>query len=232
MKARGLTVGLAFLLATVATLTVFLYVRGLEEGKAEVGMIEVVVPKADIVAGTSLDDLVSEGGFTTVEVPEDAVVAGAVTDLSQLEGMETSVPILAGEQISTARFAGSEELPGGTLGIPSGFQGVSIPLDSPRVVAGAVSKGDRVRIMATFSRPIADPPVTVVLVPEALVLEVGGEGDDNSSRADRVATLALAPQDAQKVVFAHEQGSVWFSLLPPDEAGRRASPVGAPQVIQ
>ena len=55
------------------------------------------------------------------------LVVGVVSSLSELEGRVTRYPILAGEQITTARLQGStEELPGGVLGIPEGFEAISV----------------------------------------------------------------------------------------------------------
>jgi hypothetical protein len=45
-------------------------------------------------------------------------------------------------------------------------------------------------------------------------------------------TLALTPRDSAAVVFAQEQGSVWLSLLPPDQKGAKSRPVNALQLVK
>jgi len=225
---------LAFVLAAIATLLIFVYVNNLEEERADTEVVEVVVARDDILAGTEFNALLAEDGFTTIEIPEDAVVSGAVTRLGQLRGERASVPILEGEQITSARFAGSEDLPGGALGIPKGFEGLAVPMDGPNAGAGAISGGDRVRIFGTFDKGGPnDNPVTVVLVPDALVLDViGQEQASEDPGAQQVVTLALTATDAQKVVFTREGGDVWLSLLPPDEQGTKGSPIGMGQVVR
>jgi len=88
-------------------------------------------------------------------------------------------------------------------------------------------------VLATFDPgPDGKQPETRVLLPKAKVLAVNGRlvpeqteekqtgrGLASSSRGGSgtvpTVTLALAPADVVKLVFAEEQGSVWLSLLPP-----------------
>jgi hypothetical protein len=43
--------------------------------------------------------------------------------------------------------------------------------------------------------------------------------------------LGLKPEDAQKFVFALEQGTVWLSLLPPDGKGVDLPPLTVQGII-
>ncbi|HEX2240337.1 MAG TPA: RcpC/CpaB family pilus assembly protein [Actinomycetota bacterium] len=233
---RGGLMGLviAGVLAVVATLAVLAYVRGVEESSGGTGpRVEVIVAKEDILAGANLDELIQSGAFTTELVPEDALVDEAVTSLSQLEGRSASAAILAGEQVTLARIQGTDvALPGGALGIPEGFQAVTLPLEASRVVGGAVVRGDRVTVYATFDKT----DTTVTLVPEAQVLRVnepaGDGGLGGGAGAETLITLALSAEDAQKAVFAFEQGSVWLGLLPPGQSGVQRPPVNVAAVLR
>src|SRR5437870_13322293 len=107
MKQRGVIVVAAFVLAAAATGAVFAYVHSVKKSSAAgSSLVQVVVSKQDIPAGTALSDLVSSGAFETEAVPKDTLVGGAVTSLSQLQNQRTVLPILAHEQISTARLTG------------------------------------------------------------------------------------------------------------------------------
>lgn len=241
MRSRGLMMGIAVLLALGATAAVFMYVNGVRhDARTTGGMVTVVVATHDIPAGTRLDELVANGGFTTEQIPSGAVVRGAVTSLDQLRGKQTSAPIIADEQVSTARLAGSVELGGGLLGIPDGYEAVSIPLDASRVAGGAVVQGDEVTIYATFDATAANVKetalsgTTVTLVPQVQVLRVDSPdaSTTTSTQSTTVITLALRPQDAAKVVFAQEKGSVWLGLLPPGQKGVSVAPIAFPQVTK
>ncbi|MGH2808679.1 MAG: Flp pilus assembly protein CpaB [Actinomycetota bacterium] len=226
MRARGLIVVVAFLLAMSATLVVYLYLKGVEERTTGGGeLVSVIVSETDIPAGTQLDELIAQGNFTSERVPENALIKGAVTNLGDLKGRETSAAIVAGEQITTGRLRGSEQLPGGALGIPDGHQAVTLPLELPRHVAGAIHIGDNVTIYGTFS----DTKSTVVLVPTVEVLKVSiPEAAGNNVEA--MLTMSLQPKDAQKVVLTQELGSIWLSLLPPNQNGKSGRPINALQL--
>lgn len=223
---------IAGVLAVIATLAVLAYVRGVEESSGGSGpRVEVIVAKEDILAGADLDELIQRGAFTTELVPEDALVDEAVTSLAQLEGRQASAAILSGEQVTLARIQGAGSLPGGSLGIPEGFQAVTLPLEASRVVGGAVLRGDRVTVYATFDKT----DTTVTLVPEAQVLRVSKPDDDGGiggGGGETLITLALTADDAQRAVFAFEQGSVWLGLLPPGASGVMRPPVNVAAVLR
>jgi len=239
MRSRGTVVALAMVMAATATLAVFLYIQGIEEAAASGGNnVSVIVAKEDVPAGAALNDLISEGIFDKQTVPDDLVVPGAVTSLTQLDGRETSAGIVAGEQVTTARLrGGSGRLPGGALGIPEGHQALTIPLESARVVGGAVQAGDHVTMFASFSGSgQSQVAATVSLVPDAKILEVDqpneDEGVGEGAGETLLITLALEPRDGLKVVFALEQGSIWLSLLAPEQQGAAQPPVSFSEVIE
>jgi hypothetical protein len=82
---------------------------------------------------------------------------------------------------------------------------------------------------------------TVVLSPSVEVLRVirptaqNGLGSSASTNQDATATLqvilALKPEDAQKFVFALEEGKVYLSLLPPDQQGQQLDPLTVGQLL-
>src|SRR3990172_9996124 len=150
MRSRGLVVVLALILATLATVGVFLYSRGVKSDALEGGdVVQVVVSKVDIPANSDLNAFVEDEQFALQQLPADAVVEDAITDISQLKGRRNSVFILAGEQIPLSRVEGGE-IPGGVIGIPEGHQAMTVALNAPRAVAGALAGGDNVTIYATF----------------------------------------------------------------------------------
>lgn len=246
MKGRGLVVFLALILATLATAGVFMYSRGVqEEAKTGGTMVQVVVAKVDVPARTDLDQLINDDQFKIIQVPESVVVDGAVTSLDQLAGKNNSVAILAGEQIPGARISGN--VPGGALAIPKGMEAITVSLDAPRGVAGAINSGDHVTIYSTFrdapTKGAERETTTVVLVPTAELLAVfrplagATFGSDEATAGEQLpgslaVTVALTPEDAQHFVFSMESGSVWFGLLPPDESGQPMEPITFAEVVQ
>jgi len=233
MKSRGVVVVLALILATIATAGVFLYSQGVKQDAIKGGDLrDVIVSKVDIAANTEMDELIAADQFELLQVPVDAVVDGAVTDLAQLRGQRNTAFILAGEQIPISRVE-SGEIPGGVLGIPEGHQAISVSLDAPRAIAGALAGGDNVTIYATFEGvkinlvqkdflkslqagnvsgltsqgELPSFDTTVVLAPEVEVL--------------RVARTTDAAADDQQAEQQAAQGAVSVTLaFLPDEAQR------------
>jgi pilus assembly protein CpaB len=142
---------LALILAVAATVGVFLYARGVKEEARTGGQLTtVVVSKVDIPANSDLNTYINEGQFVPLEIPVDAKVLNAVTSIDQLRDKRNSVPIFANEQIPTSRIQGEGQVPGGALGIPDGYQAMTVSLEAPRAVGGALFAGDNVTILATF----------------------------------------------------------------------------------
>jgi pilus assembly protein CpaB len=208
--------------------------------KAETGgaKVSVIVSKKDIPAGSTMDSLISEGAFTQQAISESTEVDGAVTSLEQLKGRVTSVPILAGEQIPVARLQGSTELPGGAIGIPAGYEAVTVQLDPERAGNGTMQRGDHVTVFGTF-RGVSAPggvsgqtDVTVALVPDVKVLKITRPDLEQGATSGLMVTLALKPRDALRLVFAKENGFVWLGLLPPGQSGTTQSPFTTGQVTK
>ena len=282
MRSRGLVVVLALILATLATAGVFLYSRGVKENAVEGGDLrDVVVSAVDIPANSDLNEFIRDGEFTVVQVPEDTLIDDPVTQISQLQNQRNSVYIFSNEQIPVARIRGGQ-IPGGLLSIPEGYQAITVAMDAPRAISGALTGGDDVTIYATFedislaavsekslkeaikaaSKPqptesttangtqqngAVDLPTfdaTVALVPTVEVLRVihpsnnGGsvgsetQGDSNNSATTTLQViLAMTPEDAQKFVFALEEGKTYMSLLPPDQEGEDLDPLTVAQIL-
>ena len=153
MRSRGLVVAIAVVLAIVAAAAVILYTNGVKNDAVTGGALSVVVvSKQPIAANTNLNPLLEEGAFTELRVPTDAVVDGAVTSLDELRGQTTTAPILANEQIASARLSGGEAPPGGAQGITPGHVGLPIVLEGGPAGYGLIQRGDNVAVYATFKQ--------------------------------------------------------------------------------
>jgi Flp pilus assembly protein CpaB len=104
-----------------------------------------------------------------------------------------------------------------------GFVAVTVPIEAPRLVGGAVAKDDHVTVYATVG------DATLTLIPSAHVLQVTGVGTTSSGASSAggavTITFELKPADSQRLVLAQEQGSLWIALLPPGDNGTRQAPL-------
>jgi pilus assembly protein CpaB len=221
---RAATAIVVFLVAGAAAGGVLLFMRGVQ-GRADANrlMVNVIVASQDVPAGQELDPLIEDGIFITKAVDSQSLVPGVITDLYQLRGQRTAYPIIAEEQIVAARLAGPLQAGGGILGIPDGLQAASITLEPQRVVAGALRQGDHVEVFGTFTATGgAGAQTTRVVIEDARVLAVSTPVQAGSAAAPMGAgtvTLAVTPEQASLLIFAQEQGHVWLTLLPPNQAG-------------
>ena len=176
MRSRGLVVAIAVVLAIVAAAAVILYTNGVKNDAVTGGALSVVVvSKQDIAANTNLDQLLEEGAFSELRVPTDAVVDGAVVRLEDLRGQTSTAPILANEQIVSARLSGGESPEGGALGITPGNVGLFMVLDGGPAGYGLIQRGDSVAVYATFKQGevVAKADLRQILSPAQLSKVLG-----------------------------------------------------------
>lgn len=232
-----------------------------EEARTGGDLTTVIVSKVDIPANTDLNTLISEGQFVEKEIPTDAVVEGAVTSVSELRNRRNNVFILAGEQIPVSRVQGGKvpggvlSIPEGheaitvSLDAPravgaalAGGDNVTILATFTDVVVETKKKKQQQQTPTTGQQQPQGQAATVVLVPQVEVLRVavptrttgvigGGGTETPDTTGDVQVTLAFLPEEAQRFVFALEQGSVYLALLPPDAEGVELEPLTVEGIV-
>lgn len=241
---RVLASGAAIVLAAVATVAITTYVRGIEQRAFDdAELVEVFVAQEEIPAGMSSTGASEAGLIGRDRAPRASVPDGAITALDQLDGQVALERILVGETIVRGRWA-DPAVATRVLDIPEGFEAISVEVGVPPGVAGFVEGGDQVSLIVTVQEP---PTVTTdadgteteepgeirtqYLLQSIQVLAVGqrrtttedGEEGAPQTASQILMTLALEPEDAERLVFAVENGSLYFTLLPED-----AEPVATP----
>jgi Flp pilus assembly protein CpaB len=251
MRSRGLVVAVAVVLAIVAGAAVILYTNSVKTNAVS-GGTDVVVSTQDIAANTNLNTLIDQSAFKVIKVPSDSLVQGSVTDVEQLRNQTATQPILANEQISTSRLSSGTAVAGGTLGIDAGHVAVSLKVDGPTGVNGAITRGSYITVYATLesvkilkggtpgaminaaTKPAAAtaptgelPPMTITLIPAVKVLDVVNppvDAANHSTGGTVVLTLDLTPTDAQNLVYGQASGSIYIGLLPPGDTKGNSIP--------
>ena len=233
---KTLAVILALVLAGVATFAIFTYVRGLEQRAFEdAELVEVFVAQETIPAGLPAESASEAGLIARSTAPRATVPDGAITSLDQITGLVTEDRILADEVIVRGRWIDPTQVTA-TFEIPEGFEALSVEVGVPPGVAGFVRAGDRVSLIATVEEPgvvettedgtvIEEPGealsryvlqgIEVLSVGQRVVTEEGEDGvQEQSGRV--LLTVALEPEDAERMVFAIQNALLYFTLLPED----------------
>jgi Flp pilus assembly protein CpaB len=203
------------------------------------GQFELLQVPADAVVDEAVTDLSQIRGqrnsafiLAGEQIPMSRVRAGDIPGgiLGIPEGHQAISVSLGGPRAVAGALAG-----GDNVSIYATFSDVSLVLLQKNLLKGGATSA----LEATESTPEFD--ATVVLVPEVEVLRVerqvvpGPSGEETSQseaiEGDVTLTLAFLPEEAQQFIFALEQGSVYLSLLPADEAGTDLPPMTVAQVF-
>lgn len=244
MSRRIILLVAAVLIAALGAFGVFLYIQNVEtEAEADQELVQVLVATQTIPAGQTAGEAEAAGSFALSEIAAEAAAPGALSSIDPIRDLQALSPLYAGEQILEQKF--------GTLGsavpipIPEGKLAVSVQLSDPARVAGFVAPGSEVAIFFTAVPPVAPEgdgeaaetdTFTTVLLPRVEVIGAGQtttvsrtttEGDTQTTEDISLAilTLALDQAEAQQIVQAQTQGSLYFGLLTETSETVRADPI-------
>lgn len=213
----------SLLLAAMATYALAAYIRGIETRTLQgAEWVKAFVAKDAIAAGTLGRSAIAEGMIALETLPRKLVSKEAVRSLQQIENRVAIVDILKGEQIVTSRFVDPSSAEG-ILPIPADRQAMAVELPMPPGVAGFIRANDRISVIAEFQEP---EPRAQYLLQGIQVLAVGHqtasqqrEGSDEGSKAEQnvLLTLAVTPDEAERLALALAEGEVHLTLLPPGQ---------------
>jgi pilus assembly protein CpaB len=189
----------------------------------EVGTVPVVVAAQDIPVGTRL---MSEQ-LRVVQWPSKTPVQGAFSDPKALLDRGVIVTLSENEPITAYKVAGPESGSGLPPVIPAGMRAMSLRVNEVVGVAGFVMPGTHVDIIVSVSQAGegAKEPMARTVINNVLVLTAGTRydrptaknGNAEPQRAS-VVTVAVLPEDAERIALASAQGQISLALRNPTDA--------------
>ncbi|MFF8263100.1 Flp pilus assembly protein CpaB [Streptomyces virginiae] len=154
--------------------------------------------KADIAPYSPL----AAGQFEEIRVPERWLSDTAVTDLGALRDKIALTTLKKGSLLQSDMFVDRPQL-------QPGEQEIAIMIDAATGVAGKITSGAKVNIIATFKgAKDTEPSRSVIIVANARVLNVGkltalDKDSDRKGPSEAVPiTFALSTKDTQRVAYA------------------------------
>jgi Flp pilus assembly protein CpaB len=217
-----LPVGLAALAAVLVGIYIVSYRKSVTEGA---DLVKVLVATRDIPAGTEGSSVATGGYLTTQTVPRRAVVPGSVASGSPLTSLVATDPIYKGEQITLRQFSPIAQ--GGIFAKFSGKQrGVGILGEPHQLLAGTISDGDRVDVVATARYTVGPKRATTrVVLQNLLVLEAPDpEKAEGLGSEEKISTtLVMTDRQAQTMGWAMRNGT-WFLALRPTTRPTQSTP--------
>ncbi len=229
MKSRITLIIVAVILALLATLGSTIYLQNL---KAQIvrgnEMVKVFVAKTATSPGSTVEDLLNQDKIGTTSIPRRYLVTGAITNAQGLTKKVLLVPLTKGEQLTDSKL-GDSGGSGLSVRIPNEMVAIALPVDDVAGVGGQISAGDTVSLIATFTPGPNGVDTSRMFLSGISVMATTASSSTTSSDQKtsvgqsgatlfkKTITVAVTPQDAERLVFAAETGHVWVALQPAEE---------------
>lgn len=231
MGRRTILLITALVVAALGTALVFLYVRSADD-RALAGQeqVQVLFATQQIPVGQSAETASTNGSLELRTVAANSVAEGALSDIDPIANEVALTTIFPGQQIVSAAFGDVTGV--AAIPIPEDKMALSLQLGDPERVAGFLGAGSEVAVFVTLSNPNpgtagidALAQQTSLLIPRAQVITVGNvqpvtqtttttDGEQNTEEIPRaIVTLAVDQEQAQKLIYATQQGQLYFTLL-------------------
>lgn len=212
-----IVIGLAVTMAAIASYGVLRAVQRIPVREVEVAHHYAVVARRDLPVGT----LLTAQDVKLVAWPDSDPITGGFTEVEPVVDRGLIVSVLANEPIAENKLAPIEAGAGLPPTIPEGMRAVSVKVNEVIGVAGFTVPGTRVDVLATINNRNSQDSMTRTVVSNVQVLTAGTKYDQEQARKDgepiksTVVTLAVTPQDAERIVLAASEGKIILALRNP-----------------
>lgn len=224
---RGLrtlvVVAVAIVVATLATLAVYRAVQQIPVREVERAGVPVLVAARDLPIGTAL----SSSDVRVAVWPAANPVSGAFTTPEALIGRGLIADMVENEPLTAAKLAPTEAGAGLPPVIPPGMRAISVQVNEVVGVAGFVTPGNRVDVVATIAS--GDFNMSRVVVSNVKVLAAGTKYDQTRAQNGEpiqttVVTLLVTPTDGERIALASVEGRLHLTLRNPLDTDNTETP--------
>lgn len=195
--------------------------------EVEIGTVPVVVAAEPVPVGARLTDK----QLRVISWPAKNPIPGAFNDVKAVVNRGVISTLAQNEPVTTSKVAGPEAGAGLPPVIPEGMRAVSIRVNDVVAVAGFVMPGTRVDVIVSVNNAGEGKaePMARTVVSNLLVLTAGtryDKQDPNNANPQPVAvvTLAVLPEDAERIALATTQGTLSLALRNPTDVEPTKTP--------
>jgi pilus assembly protein CpaB len=172
---------------------------------------QLVVAAADL----GLADTVTSQHIKLVNWPTASVPPGALRTAAEAEGRVVRSSIVAGEPLIEGKLAPQLAGRGGIMPmlIPEGQRGVTIRVDDAMRESGFVLPNSRVDVLVSMAKGGSSEKIAKVILQDVAVLASGQtvEMKDNKPVTNTTVTLALTPQQVERLAVAQSEGRLMLA---------------------
>jgi pilus assembly protein CpaB len=223
-----IVLAVAVIVAGIAAYGVYSAVQNMPVREVEVASIPVVVAAEPIPVGARL----TSEQLKVAAWPAKNPVPGAFSDPKQAIDRGVIATIAENEPITAFKVAGPESGAGLPPVIPEGMRAMSIRVNEIVGVAGFVVPGTRVDVVLSVGNPgqaNGNEPMARTVISNVLVLTAGTrfdrqQGQNGEPQRSTVVTLAVLPEDGERVALASTQGTLSLALRNPADAEPTKTP--------
>lgn len=209
----------AIVTASIASYGIYQAIQRMPVRQVEIPGVKVVVASELIPVGT----LLTADHLKVVTWPARSPVAGAFSDPKELVDRGVIATLAENEPITASKVAGKEAGGGLPPIIPAGMRAMSVRVNEVIGVAGFVLPGTRVDVLVTVDNPgeaNGKEPMARTVVSNVTVLTAGTRYDQEEARDGQpqrstVVTVAVLPQDGERLALAASQGQISLVLRNP-----------------
>jgi pilus assembly protein CpaB len=207
----------AIVTAAAGSFGVYRAVEQMPVREVEVANMQVVVAAQALPMGTRL----TQNHLRLVPWPSRNPVAGSFSDPKELQDRGVIAPIAENEPVTETKIASREAGAGLPPVIPEGMRAISVRVNEVVGVAGFVVPGTRVDVLVTVrSEGTGNEPMTRTVVSHVEVLTAGTKYDQEKSKDGEpiptsVVTLAVLPEDGERIALASNEGKITLALRNP-----------------
>jgi pilus assembly protein CpaB len=216
-KRTAVVVGIAVVLAAVASLGMYRIVSRMPVAAAAIRSVDVVVAQHPLKLGTRI----TPDHVKVVKWPAETPMEGAFTKIEDVVNRGVIAPVAENEPLTNAKLASLEAGAGLPPSIPPGMRAVSVKVNEVVGVAGFVVPGTRVDVMVTLTnRQQGQESMTRVVVSNVQVLTAGTRYDQEKAKEgtpmpSTVVTLLVTPEDGERIALAASEGQIMLTLRNP-----------------
>ena len=217
-----IVLAVAVITAGIAAYGMYLAIQSRPVREVEIASVPVVVAAKPIPVGARL----TAEDLKVAAWPARTPVPGAFADTKMLVDRGTIAIVAENEPVTAFKVAGPESGSGLPPVIPEGMRAMSISVNDVVGVAGFVLPGTRVDVLLSVDNPggaNGSEPMARTVVSNVLILTAGTrydrqEGQGGEPQRVGVVTLAVLPEDGERIALASTQGRLSLALRNPADS--------------
>ena len=207
-RRRLLVLALATMMGLITSYVVY---KAVTTSKAQAAQTEQIV-----VAGVSvgLGEALTPQHVKMAPWPKAALPPGFLRSAKEAEGRLAKASMVVGEPVLDSKLAPPGQ--GGLMPvlIPAGKRAVTIKVDEAVQRSGFVVPNSRVDVLVTMARKAGENRETRIVLQDVIVLASDQivEMKDNKPVTMTTATMALSPEETERLALAQNEGKVTLAL--------------------